>query len=191
MCSVVTGLGPQLLRLHSGFEGWEVRGSESRGPALPAVLVDFWDHFRRGAARSKGLLQPLELCVGRPPHVGWHPCSPSGWLRRTEEDGQRESCCTRSLLSRLGWYMLASASYKGGATAMAFGQVQGGMRGAPPLPQALTHLKEAEQQGHSTDVEKGCPRVSRMVVLTRVSAGPPPAPQGQHRHPPSLPHEEL
>lgn len=37
-----------------------------------------------------------------------------------------------SLLSWLGWYMLASASYKGGATAMAFGQVQGGI--GVPLP---------------------------------------------------------
>ena len=74
---------------------------------------------------------------------------------------------------------------------MAFGQVQGGMRGAPPLPQALTHLKEAEQQGHSTDVEKGYPHVSRMVILSWVSLGPPPTPQGQHKHLPSLPHEEL
>lgn len=82
-----------------------------------------------------------------------------------------------SLLSWLGWYILASASYKGGATAMAFGQVQGGIRGAPPLPQALTHLKEAEQQRHSTDMGKGYPRASRMVILTRASLGPPPAPR--------------
>lgn len=95
-----------------------------------------------------------------------------------------------SLLSWLGWYMLASASYKGGATAMAFGQVQGGIRGAPPLPQALTHLKEAEQQRHSTDMGKGYPRTSRMVILTRASLGPPPAPQDQHEYLPSLHLEE-
>lgn len=41
---------------------------------------------------------------------------------------------------------------------MAFGQVQG-HEGIPlPSPQALTHLKEAEQQGHSTDVGKGFPQ---------------------------------
>jgi len=43
-----------------------------------------------------------------------------------------------------------------------------------------THLKKAEQQGHSTVVGKGFPRESRMVILTWVSLGPPP--QGQHKH---------
>lgn len=39
---------------------------------------------------------------------------------------------------------------------MAFGQVSGGVGGTPhPSPQALTHLEEAEQHGHSTDVGWG------------------------------------
>lgn len=83
-----------------------------------------------------------------------------------------------SLLSWLGWYMLASASYKGGATAMAFGQVQGGIRGAPPLPQALTHLKEAEQQRHSTDMGKGYPRArAGWSSSPGPHQDPPPAPR--------------
>lgn len=51
---VVTRLGHQLLRLYSGFEGREVSGPKSRGPALPVVSVDFWDHFYSVAASSKG-----------------------------------------------------------------------------------------------------------------------------------------
>lgn len=65
---------------------------------------------------------------------------------------------------------------------MAFGQVQGSAwGGGPPLPQRLTHLKEAEQQGHSTVVGKRFPYMSRMVHLTWVSVGLPtpiPGPAG-------------
>lgn len=43
----------------------------------------------------------------------------------------------------------------------------GGLKEVPlPTPQALTHLKEAEQQRHSTRMGKGVPRASRMVGLT-------------------------
>lgn len=56
---------------------------------------------------------------------------------------------------------------------MAFGQVQGSAwGGGPPLPQRLTHLKEAEQQGQSTVVGK-FPYMSRMVHLPWVSVGLP------------------
>ena len=49
-----------------------------------------------------------------------------------------------------------------------------GREGVPlPSPQALTHLKEAEQQGHSTEVGKGLPHTGRMAVLAQASLGPP------------------
>lgn len=60
---------------------------------------------------------------------------------------------------------------------MAFGQVQGSAGGGPPLPQILTHLKEAEQQGQSTILGKGFLHMSRMVHLPWVSVG------GPHPHP--------
>lgn len=97
------------------------------------------------------------------------------WCQQTEEGRHMKSCCTRSfsLLSWLVLYILAFASYKGGSTAMAFGQVQRGTGGGPPLPKILTHLKEAEQQGQSTTMGKRFPYVSRMARLTWVLVGLP------------------
>lgn len=133
--------------------------------------------------KTLGVLGYLELC--------W--LSPVTGGVNGQKEADRRSCCTRSfsLLSWLVLYILAFASYKVGSTAMAFGQVQGSAGGGPPLPQILTHLKEAEQQGQCTILGKGFSHMSRMVRLPGVSVGGPPPPSwGQEEHLCSLPGEK-
>ena len=148
------------------------RATLELGPAPTLASIDFRGNFYSVLVRSWGedigrhwAFWGILSCVG---------CHRSLVVltdRRKLTDG---SCCTRSfsLLSWLVLYILAFALYKVGSTAMAFGQVQGSAGGGPPLPQILTHLKEAEQQGQSTIVGKGFPHMSRMVHLPWVSGGP-------------------
>lgn len=66
--------------------------------------------------------------VGRD-FVPWGAPVPPSWCRENKRGQTHGLLYTAfSLLSWLVWYILASASYRGGATAMAFGQV-GGHRG--------------------------------------------------------------
>lgn len=127
-----------------GFEGREVSGPASLGPILTLGSVDFRGHSHSVLARNEGettsFLWPLELCglaflISVVPHVALGVPTD----RRGQTD--REPLYKVFSLSWLVWYILASASYKGGATAMAFGQVQGGMRGCPSPPPGTDTFK--------------------------------------------------
>lgn len=121
--------------------------------------------------------------------VGWPPSSqlashvalavPMDRRGQTDRELLYKVFC---LLSWLVWYILASASYKGGATAMAFGQVQGGMGVAPPLPPGTDTFKgsRATRTQHSGKwipprKQDGRPHLglSRTPIPTRGPAGAP------------------
>lgn len=122
-------LNHQLLGLPAGFEGQDVNGPESLDPALSG-LSGFWESFI--ATRSWPEVKVKgKVFWGRSSSVDW-PLTSAGVARRPgSADGQKRTDRPRAtvqglfFVSWLVWYILASASYKGGATAMAFGQVQG------------------------------------------------------------------
>lgn len=165
-------------------------GHEPLEPASTLASADFWGHFHSVPARTKGktegFLKALELCGSppypRPPHRSWCPKAPGG----ADGRDRRESCCTRSLLSRLVWYSLASASYKGGTTAMAFGQVQGGMRGCPSPPPGTDTFKRSRATRTQHRREQRVPPPEQDGRSRPVSQDSPPRP-GPARAPPLAP----
>lgn len=126
-----------------GFGGWEVSGPGSLGPVLiwPQLISGVISSVpARSEGKIEGFLGSFELHGSASPISAGAPRSPVG------ADGQKRTETELlykvfSLLSWLVWYILASASYKGGATAMAFGQVQGGMRGCPSPPPGTDTFK--------------------------------------------------
>ena len=123
-------LSQQLLGLPAGFEGQDVNGPESLEPALTLASAGFWGSLVARMSWPEVKVKG-KVFWGLSSSVGW-PLISAGVARRPgSAGGQKRTDRPRAtvqglfFVSWLVWYILASASYKGGATAMAFGQVQG------------------------------------------------------------------
>lgn len=135
----------------------------------------------RHEGKMEGILGPLEHCRSAPLTSAGALCSPGDANEQKRADRPRAAVQGLFFVVMVGLVHLSiCVIQRGEQQPWLLVRFRGHERVPLPSPQALTHLKKAEQQGHSTDVGKGFPRESRMVVLTWVSLGPPP--WGQHKH---------